>query len=184
MDSCKKAHRFISVHLFQSSTAAKSHYVQCLIQKHAECPLPALNAALYTRLHAMTAWSSLAHSMFTQCFNLSKSAMHIRHTFSCSILAVKCSVSFAMHRISNSNNWKRMKGILVINFYIRFHCTADSGYSLLEKTLFWMTSQLPHHSVSWRTTLITSSFGNAVLRVRVYFCVFHLLGVLRWSMPK
>lgn len=136
MDSCKKAHRFISVHLFQSSTAAKSHYVQCLIQKHAECPLPALNAALYTRLHAMTAWSSLAHSMFTQCFNLSKSAMHIRHTFSCSILAGKCSVSFAMHRISNSNNWKRMKGILVINFYIRFHK--------------WTAVQLTVDTVCWR----------------------------------
>jgi len=45
----------------------------------------------YQRCHwwmaaAMTTWSSLALSIFSRCFNSSRSLMHVLYTFSCSIL--------------------------------------------------------------------------------------------------
>jgi len=87
----------ISVQLFDWPVTARKVAVilslqrQCRHHKQSsKWPSPALMHAERQRCHwctaaAMTAWSSLAHSVLMRCSSSSRSVMHVSYTFSCTV---------------------------------------------------------------------------------------------------
>jgi len=109
---------------------------QCLNQKQcSKWPPPALTHLERRRRQwcteaAMTAWSSLAHSVLMRCLRPSRLVMHVLYTLSCSISHTLWSTGFKYGEFGGHSRG-----------------SMDSGVSLLAKTAFSMTSLLRHHYV-------------------------------------